>query len=273
MPENSDQSDLHIQNLLEALKDSGNVEAWRAFLDQYAPTLFRIARQYADNEEDANDCFLNVCEKLCAGNCSRLQRFESVRGTSFRTWLIAVANNLCIDWHRRVFGRSTTPMAIQALPELEQLAYRYRVEQSLDLETCLLALRQFYPELNRARLSQASASVHAALSSKQRWGISARTQRGHLSLDDPGTAVEPEDPGRGPRRTAEAAQEQEALQSALARLSPRQRLILRLRFEQEMSLDDVARIAGIGDLHQARRLIQAALEKLQEYLTASGIRT
>jgi len=266
MPENRDQSNLHIRELLEALRETGNVGAWHTFLEQYAPVLFLVAKQYANNEEEANDCFLHLCEKLCAGNCDRLQRFEPERGTSFKTWLIAITSNLCIDWRRSVSGRSTTPRAIQALPELEQLTYRYRVEQILDLETCLLAMRRFYPDLSRERLSEASASVHTALSSKQRWSISARTQRGHLSLDELRTVAEPIDLGPGPHRNTEAVQEQQALQSALSRLSPQQQLILRLRFEQELSLDDVAHVAGLGDLYQARRLIQAALETLQELL-------
>jgi len=272
MPKNGD-NERSIERLLNDLQTPGNTRAWHSFLDQYAPTLFGIARKYADTEEAAHDCFLYVCEKLCTDDCSRLQKFESGRGTSLRTWLIAIANNLCIDWHRGLFGRSTTPAAIRALPELEQLTYRYRVEQSLDLDTCLLALRRFYPDLSRARMSQASASVHAALSPKQRWRISARTQRGHVSLDELRKGYLPEDPGDDPGRSAATAQEQKALRCALSMLTPRKRLILRLRFEQELSLKEVARVAGLGDLHQARRLIQGALEELREYMVASRLRT
>jgi RNA polymerase sigma factor (sigma-70 family) len=115
------------------------------------------------------------------------------------------------------------------------------------------------------------ASVHAALSSRQRWRISARAQRGQLSLNAGNDDLLPADSENTPRRTAEAVQELAVLRSALSRLSPRKRLVLRLRYEQELSLKEVARVAGLGDLHQARRLIQAALGELQAHLADSGI--
>lgn len=273
MPDKRGQSNNDIAALLEALNDSGNAGAWASFLDQFAPTLMRIARQYAQGEEEAHDCFLHVCEKLCADGGARLQRFESARRASFGTWLVVVANNLSIDWHRSIYGRSTIPAAVRSLPELERFAYQYRFEQNLDLESCLLAMRSVYPGLDRDRLTRALAVVHTALSPRQRWKISARTQRGQLSLEELSPDAAPQDPGEGPLRVTRSAEVEQAVQSALSRLSPRHRLVLRLRYEQELSLDDVARVSGLNDLHQARRLIQAALRELQDQLAASGFRS
>jgi RNA polymerase sigma factor (sigma-70 family) len=230
----------------------------------------RAANQYAANPEEAQDCFLFVCERLCENGCRRLQQYSPQRGASFQTWLIAVAGNLCVDWHRTVYGRVSMPAAIIKLPELERLVYHYRVEQRQDLESCLFFMRRQFPDLSRARLSKALASVHAALSSKQRWRHTALSQRGTISLDEPGIKDSLAQQGRGPSREAQFDELEAALSTALSRLPPKQRMVLRLRYEQELGLDAVARVAGLRDLHHARRLIQAALKELREQLGAMG---
>jgi uncharacterized protein (DUF2267 family) len=58
----------------------------------------------------------------------------------------------------------------------------------------------------------------------------------------------------------------------MSRLTPQQRLLLRLYFQENMPLKDVARIAGFADLHQARRQIQAVLAELKNLLSSSKFR-
>jgi DNA-directed RNA polymerase specialized sigma24 family protein len=56
----------------------------------------------------------------------------------------------------------------------------------------------------------------------------------------------------------------------MARLPPGQRLLLQLRYEQELTLAEVARLAGLPDLNRANRQIQAALAELARLLEDPG---
>jgi DNA-directed RNA polymerase specialized sigma subunit len=67
----------------------------------------------------------------------------------------------------------------------------------------------------------------------------------------------------GPEALSAHLQDVERLGTALERLSSSERLLLALRFEQGLTLAEVARIGGLGDPFRARRAIDAALTSLR----------
>jgi len=247
--------------------------AWMEFLDIYAPTIMMVAKRYAPDRDQANDCFQCVCEKLCENKCHRLLQFNPDRGAKFRTWLITIVNNLCIDWHRTIHGRPRPPTAIRKLSEMDKLVYKYKFEQNLDLDTCLRLLPVSHPRIRRQQLSDSVARIHKLLTSQQRWGLvflsgRNRSGAGQTGREDhqPREIVEP---GPGPDLLAQQLQERDALLHAMSRLTPQQRLLLRLYFQEKMPFKDVARIVGFADLHQARRQIQDVLAELKNLLSSS----
>ena len=60
------------------------------------------------------------------------------------------------------------------------------------------------------------------------------------------------------------------LEAAMARLRPRQRLLIRLRYQQELTLEEIARLTGLPDPFRANRQIQAALEALAEIVKSQA---
>ena len=58
--------------------------------------------------------------------------------------------------------------------------------------------------------------------------------------------------------------------AALAKLPPRPRLLLRLRYQQELTLEEVARLVGLPDPYRTHREIQAAVEALGRQLPPAG---
>lgn len=64
----------------------------------------------------------------------------------------------------------------------------------------------------------------------------------------------------------------EALRRALARLSVSDRLLLRLRFEDELSVPEIARLLGIDSSFKVYRDINRLLAALRAELHAAGIR-
>ena len=73
-----------------------------------------------------------------------------------------------------------------------------------------------------------------------------------------------EDPGPGPDELAQTEQDRLMVEAAMARLPPQQRLLLRLRFEQNLTLAEIARLTRLPDPFRANRQIQAALVALEE---------
>jgi RNA polymerase sigma factor (sigma-70 family) len=85
--------------------------AWRALYHDVATGLARYARASGvrDPEGVVGEVFLRAVRAL--------ERFEGDR-RAFRAWMFALARNVVIDEHRRVFRRRTVPLPPDVLAEL-----------------------------------------------------------------------------------------------------------------------------------------------------------
>ena len=261
-----------ISILLRKLSSADASSAWAGFLDMYAPLLMHTASQFVYDQERINDCFLYVCEQLSDQGFRRLLKYNTEGRARFRTWLGTVVFNLCVDWHRREFGRATLSPAISALPAFDQAVYRLVVEQGLDKESAFQTLLADFPDLTRDLVAKAAGRGFALLTSRQRWQVGIR-QRGRKPAwnDPPGTQPEDlPDPQPGPDKQAQASQDLESLQRALGLLPAGQRLLLRLRFEQGLSLAKIAQLQNLGDTNRTWRHLQDAIKALSLHLQKSN---
>ena len=168
-----------IGRILRGLNSRESGAAWAEWIDLYSPLIMKTVRQFEFEQERANDCFLHVCEKLCENGFRRLQQFNTAGRAGFETWLGTVVFNLCVDWHRREFGRALLLPAISALPAFDQAVYSLYFDKGLDRESCRRTLQDEFPDLTREQLAESIARVHQVLTPRQRWRIGARN-RVHL---------------------------------------------------------------------------------------------
>ena len=256
-----------VKSLLAQLSSGRADIAWTEFLKRYSALIMQAARQFASDSESASDCFLFVCEGLNDDGFRRLRSFRHDGPARFPTWLKAVVANLCIDWRRKEHGRLRPVAAVSHLPQLEQEVYRHIYLRGMTRAECQRAIAAQFPGITLDQVAETNARLFKALSSRQRWQLVQRS-RGSLSLeaamspDDASPGLQPEDPGPGPEQLAGAWLSREAINRALAKLAPRQRLLLRLRYEQDLTLEEVARLVGLPDPYRAHREIQAAVEEL-----------
>jgi len=261
--------------MLEELRSSQSREAWAEFLREYGPLIFSACQFSTSDADQAADCFLFACEQLSRNHFRRLLRFRPQRGASFPTWLRVVVRNLCLDWWRKQFGRRRLFRSIARLPQLEGEVYRRRYEQGLSLDETYLSLCPSFPGLSMQRLVETEAHVRESLSSRQLWLVSARKARARGALQGPAVGLaeedyalqDPADP-RPNQESALASQEQEKhLRSALAKLPAAERLLIRLRFEEGLTLQQIARLTALGDAQRVHRRIADILGTLRKKIT------
>jgi len=173
-----------------------------------------------------------------------------------------------LDWHRREFGRQRPFESIARLPVFDQELYRCLNEGNLPLEEAYLRLQPRFTEVTLEQLDESVARIQRALTPRQQWLLSVR----HARVEQTQTSASAEDVAAfeiadltaDPESLADLAERRAALHRSLARLSKSDRLLIRLRFEREMTLEQVAHVLHLNDAYCADRRIKEALEKLRK---------
>jgi RNA polymerase sigma-70 factor (ECF subfamily) len=86
-------------SLLVRLRDAGDAEAWRQFVQIYAPVVYAYARRRQLQDADAADLTQEVLRSVA--RTARALDYDPGRG-SFRSWLFTVARNKLIDFRERL---------------------------------------------------------------------------------------------------------------------------------------------------------------------------
>lgn len=116
MPDLSDES---LRELLVEAPERG----WRAFVDQYTPTLLAlIARAGVADRDDAGDVYLLVCERLAENDRARLRRHDPARG-ALAARLTVLVRDVVVDWVRGRAGRRRLFRSIATLGAFERRVF------------------------------------------------------------------------------------------------------------------------------------------------------
>jgi RNA polymerase sigma factor (sigma-70 family) len=224
-----------------------------------------IRRQGVDGGREG-ECFVHVCGGLSDRGFRRLLSFRQDGPARFRTWLMAVVANLCLDWRRAQQGRVRMPRGVSRLADLDQQVFRCIYLHGMSRTQCLEALSPRFPGLTASAVSEINARLFGLLTPQQRWRTSLRIKEPKSIVCSDGSDDDPawqlEAPGPGPDDEAGELQEQGRMRDALSRLPTEQRLLLRLRYEQDLTLAEVARLTNQPDPFRTNRKIQAALDAL-----------
>jgi RNA polymerase sigma factor (sigma-70 family) len=256
-----------VTELIERLASGAAGSAWKEFLDCYSPLIRHVVRRHQDHFEHGTECFDYVCGALSDDHFRRLRSFRPEGPARFRTWLTAVVSNLCRDWRRTQWGRDRPFQAISRLPPLDQEIYQHVFVEGMSRADCLESLAPRFPGLTKETVAQISARLFSLLTPQQRWQLSSRAQFAHRpatgatgEVDDPTSRSASPEPG--PDDLVAELQERQRVREALSMLPPEQRLLLRLRYEQDLTLAEVAHLTRQPDPFRTNRKIQAALKAL-----------
>ena len=260
-----------VENLLQKLRSRNPHDAWAAFLDEHSVVIFQVCRYFEKDLDRASDCFQFVCAKLSEDRFRRLLRFKPEGSARFSTWLRAVVRNLCLDWRRKEFGRPPRFRSISRLSKFDQEVFGYVYERRVSAEETLPLLQSRFSDVTLARVAESRERIEAVLTTRQRWLLDI-----HFARQAPATTRTVEQVGAAPLEIRDHRPDPEAqallaerlsgLDRALHHLSKHERLLVRLRFEQELTLEQIAKLLNLGNAQRADRQIKDILSRLREEL-------
>ncbi len=265
-----------IHDLLRGLRSRRPQEAWEQFLQEYSGPILQVIHFHERDPDHVSDCFVFVCEQLARNRFRRLCQFRTDGPATFPTWLRAVVRRLCIDWHRRQFGRYRIFQSVAKLSGFDQAVFQLLYEQGVSPEESFMHLAALFPDITRKRFIESVEHIQNVLTVRQRWLLSVRSAntsavKTRQAEEEVSLAEQISDRLPDPEVSAARTEERNALLRVLSCLNERDRLLIRLRFEQELTLEQVARAMKLGDAQGADRYVRHVLEQLRQRMTRPGV--
>jgi len=260
-------SDRELRERLIADADSG----WRAFVDQYSARLLQLIEQCGVRDrDDAMDLYVHVCERLAADDCARLRRHDPAKG-ALAAWLSTVVKRMLVDWVRSNQGRKRLFGSVKALSSTDQQVFEmYYWRRHTPAEMASLVRDESGRSIGMSAVFAALERVERALTDRQRAELITLAARasGAISMDDdegePVISVASGAPN--PEAAILAAQDQRALNAALASLDPEDRVIICMRFMDGLTLAEIKRALHLDSLSPERvsRIVAALRVALEQ---------
>ena len=150
---------------------------------------------------------------------------------------------------------------------MEQLLFEFVFRRGFSAEEAREELSRRGFELSFAAVEERIGDLRQCLSSRQLWLISSgKTILDSIDGEKEGSYVELADPAPDPEVMVALRETHEHVSAALASLTDSDRLLIRLRYEEGLTLHEVARLVGLKDAQTADRHLRDILDGLRRTL-------
>jgi len=257
-----------IAPMLSALSPAERESAWCTFLDRYSGLIYHVVGSFDRDPDRRGNCFLFVCEQLAASDYRRLRKFDQGGRAAFSTWLCAVVHNLCLDWHRKENGRHRVFGSVARRSATDQLLFEVVFRRGLSTEEARQELSRRGVELSFAAVEERIFELRRCLSSRQLW-LLASGKTGLHCLDgeeEERHILEIPDPSPDPEALVALRETHRHVSAALASLTDSDRLLIRLRYQEGLTLQQVAKLVGLRDAQTADRRLRDIIDHLRQAL-------
>lgn len=246
--------------------------AWSFFVQHYSGLILHTVREAESDYDQVLDRYLYVCQKLTERGFKRLLSFKRGGQREFAAWLRAVTRNLCIDYLREQRGRRRLPRAIARLPALDQEVFEAALWQGHNATETHELLRVNHPKLDFAQVLESLERIQAAL---QPWQFQKALHQNPppvspVSRSGEDLLEQVPDVRAGPEEDTLLREKAKLLQEAVAELPEPARLLLRLRFELGLTLQEIARLSGLTDHRKVHEELARIFEQLHDKLKGRG---
>lgn len=232
--------------LFERYHRTGDQRVRDELVDRFMPLAHKLARRYCRASEPLDD----LSQVAAVGLIKAVERFDPARGVAFSSYAVPTITGELKRYFRD---------------------YSWAVRPPRDLQELTLRVDLIAAELSR-KLDRAPTTAElseaAEISEEQLLeAIQARSARGALSLqaptgdgEDSSTLEDWIGQDDGGLASAEAHADLDAL---LLSLTTREREILRMRFEEDMTQAEIGEVVGVSQM-QISRLIRQALQHVRD---------
>lgn len=229
--------------------------AWEAFLCRFSNLILKVVWQFEQDYDEAMEKYLFVCRKLAENDFGRLRRFQisGEKSPRFTTWLAAVANNLCIDFHRSRHGRRQLPRKLLRLSAFDREIFRLYYWKGRSHEEIEARYADKSGE-GHAHVSDALSRIQDLITGRSR----ATDKPMIIPLDENDPRLVSEEPD------IEMEEVRQWLSRWLDALTDQERVIIRLRFWEDMKGPEIAEAMRISPEEKVYPLLQKALDHLRE---------
>ena len=235
------------RRLFEAYLERGDLAARERLVTRFLPLAHQLARRYGSAGEPIDD----LIQVASVGLVKAIDRYELDRGTAFSSFAVPTILGEVKRHFRDAGWTIRVPRAIQER--------RIKVNRAIPALTATLG-RSPTPAEIAENIGATSEEVLEALEAAVAYEpVSLDTSPGSED-DDEGWAqsLGAEDPGY------ELVEHGTVLGPAMRALPERERLILQMRFVQDMTQSEIANRIGISQMHVSR-LIRRALETMRDF--------
>jgi RNA polymerase sigma-B factor len=241
-------SQAHSDAELFARCREGDTRAREQLVERYLPLARRLARRYQRAEEPFED----LVQVASLGLLKAIDRFDTEREVVFSSYAVPTI----LGELKRHFRDRT-----------------WSVRVPRDLQELVLRVDQAVTELSLGkRRSPSVGEIAEAVSASEEQVLDALEAAGAYrasSLDAP-RSTQDEDAGENvladalgdDERGFALAEERATLEPLLAHISPRERVVLRLRFGEDLTQAEIGERIGVSQM-QVSRLIRQALARLR----------
>ncbi len=260
------------EELIELLRRDTSA-AWTIFIERFSDHVFTQLRRMGFDHDDAMERFVYVFERLSEDDCRRLTSIKTLEPTgNLKAWLNKVIRNLSINWAWSENGRNRLLGFVAEMPAREQRIFQLFFWQGKTPFEIFEILRLEHDQTVAIEdVFRGLENVTTGLSEKKRWRLLSNLNRGRRELsleidsETNGLGFEPVDmnspnPEERTVSTSAAGQLLEAARS----LTDKEKLVVSLRYEEALTLKEVAEVLG-WDQRDAVNLHKSALYKLRKY--------
>ena len=230
--------------LFERYRETGDKDAREALVARYLPLARRLARRY-----EAGDTYDDLVQVASIGLIKAIDRFDHRRGFAFASFAVPTI----VGELKRYFRD-----------------HAWTVRPPRDLQDRALHVQRASEQLTtRLGRSPTPAEIADALDTSVELVLDALQTASALHPDrlDAPTDLDDDHRGGPTAKFEEAgyaiAEASATLEPLLARLTPREQQILRLRFERDLTQSQIGALVGVSQMHVSRTL-RKALAALQQ---------
>lgn len=235
-----------------------------AHLDLIERVISFTCRRHGVRSEEAEELASVVKTKLVEEDYAVFRKFEGQSKLS--TYLTTVVQRLFLDWQRARRGRPRPSAAARRMGalaiRLERLLYWDGF--SFD-EACRILQENHGAEVSWQELEEVAGRLPPRV-------IERRHEGGERTEWLPTSGERPDEAALAREREEEARRVVEVLEEALETLEPEDRVILRMRFEDDFTVADIARGLGLEQKPLYPR-IEKLKRTLRRELETRGLRS